>query len=99
LAGDNPEIQLADVDASQRHSGSVVTLNAPVPPAASISDGVVTVTWHAAALGAFVAVEMLEEFSQPPATRAARTRAAASARILSCTVVQAEQEPFRTAGS
>jgi hypothetical protein len=36
VAGDNPEIQAADVDASHAHSGSVVTEKLPVPPAASI---------------------------------------------------------------
>ena len=35
-AGDNPEIQLADVDASHAHSGCAVTAKLPEPPAASI---------------------------------------------------------------
>jgi hypothetical protein len=43
-AGDNPEIQLALVDAVQAHSGSVVTVIELVPPAASIWTALSSVT-------------------------------------------------------
>jgi hypothetical protein len=43
-AGDNPEIQFADVVTSHAHSGCVVTENLLAPPAASIAGGVVNET-------------------------------------------------------
>ena len=62
--GDNPESQLALVEAVHAHSGSAVTVIELLAPAASNIAGAATETWHLTGLGP---VETVDEVSQPPA--------------------------------
>src|SRR5262245_56564915 len=61
VAGENPEIQPAALDAVHAHSGCVATESPAVPPPASMTDTLVAnVTWHltgSGPLGLAVVVE------------------------------------------
>jgi hypothetical protein len=71
-AGDSPESQSAEVDASQGHSGVVVTASVPVPPSAAMFwDGIANVTWHLTGVGVVATAEL----ELQPATDATRSSA------------------------
>ena len=56
-AGDSEEIQLAWLDAVHPHSGDVVTVIVPLPPAATMPDPADSVTWHLTGEGSVESVE------------------------------------------
>lgn len=69
-AGDNPEIQLAFVEASHVHSGCVVIASEPVPPPASIIGGDASDTMHFTGFGPVVLT--VDDVSQPETSTARR---------------------------
>ena len=58
-AGDSPESHPAEVDASQGHSGAVVTVRVPVPPSGPmLVDDVANATWHFTGVGVVATAEL-----------------------------------------